>query len=471
MRKSNAATETEAAPEPGGSGAFLVGAGPPGRLLSLLPPRISLILMAKKTKPPVAEVPAVSEQPYYLQRAHIKDFRSIRDAKVEFKPGLNIIIGANGSGKTNFLKCVKSGLSLTSDNFIGGSGSVITVNGNSLVEIHYERNYDPFDETVTDDMFDAMPPQDVVVKYAGNLLSGESLLDVLSQSIKKENSDALNDLLLSRVVFIHHGVPNPYTFAEESVEFVVSGVGRVNARNKGTLPLGLNEMKRTASYIFSQYFVSNKQRMRIDEMASVLKEGVDIWLAYLKYYLSKFSAINDIKSANPVQAYDNRSENEIIVKGFAADYKIGNSWLPFSALSDGTRRMFYILSEASAPSMSYFRKELINEVYRLDYNKIILLEEPELGIHPDQLHKLLLFLREQSEKHQLIITTHSPQVLDMLNDDELDRITICELDEKKGTQFRKLKKAQIETAKKFMHTEPGMFLSDYWRYGNLEGTN
>ncbi len=112
-------------------------------------------------------------------------------------------------------------------------------------------------------------------------------------------------------------------------------------------------------------------------------------------------------------------------------------------------------------------KHLI-ETNKID--KIILLEEPELGIHPDQLHKLLLFLRQQSEKHQIIITTHSPQVLDMLNEDELDRITICELDEKKGTQFRKLKKAQIATAKQYM-SEQGLFLSDYWRYGSLEATN
>ena len=104
-----------------------------------------------------------------------------------------------------------------------------------------------------------------------------------------------------------------------------------------------------------------------------------------------------------------------------------------------------------------------------EIDKIFLLEEPELGIHPDQLHKLLLFLREQSEKRQIIITTHSPQVLDMLNENELDRITICELDEKKGTQFRNLKKAQIATAKKYMK-EVG-FLSDYWRYGSLEELN
>ena len=126
--------------------------------------------------------------------------------------------------------------------------------------------------------------------------------------------------------------------------------------------------------------------------------------------------------------------------------------------------MFYIISEIISSSL-YFSVGQRNFASGPDI--IILLEEPELGIHPDQLHKLLQFLREQSEKHQLIITTHSPQVLDMLHEDELDRITICELDEKKGTQFRKLKKAQIATAKKYMKEE-GLFLSDYWRYGSLE---
>ncbi len=54
----------------------------------------------------------------------------------------------------------------------------------------------------------------------------------------------------------------------------------------------------------------------------------------------------------------------------------------------------------------------------------------------------------------------------MLREDELDRITICELHKTKGTQFRKLKKTQLADAKRYMR-EVG-FLSDYWRMGDLE---
>jgi len=100
--------------------------------------------------------------------------------------------------------------------------------------------------------------------------------------------------------------------------------------------------------------------------------------------------------------------------------------------------------------------------------KIIFLEEPELGIHPKQLTKLLNLIREVSKENQVIMTTHSPQVLDMLTEKELDRITVCTLDPKKGTQFHKLSPAKQKDARGYLKTTG--FLSDYWRYSYLEET-
>ena len=98
--------------------------------------------------------------------------------------------------------------------------------------------------------------------------------------------------------------------------------------------------------------------------------------------------------------------------------------------------------------------------------RIIFLEEPELGIHPDQLQKLLNLIRQVSREHQVILTTHAPQVLDMLAKDELDRITVCELNPEKGTQFRKLSAAKKAKAKAYMKGEG--YLSDFWRFSDLE---
>ena len=46
------------------------------------------------------------ENQAYISHVHLKGYKSIRDMEIDFKPGLNIIIGPNGSGKTNFLDCL-----------------------------------------------------------------------------------------------------------------------------------------------------------------------------------------------------------------------------------------------------------------------------------------------------------------------------------------------------------------------------
>ncbi|HRG89368.1 MAG TPA: AAA family ATPase, partial [Chitinophagales bacterium] len=99
-------------------------------------------------------------------------------------------------------------------------------------------------------------------------------------------------------------------------------------------------------------------------------------------------------------------------------------------------------------------------------DELILVEEPELGIHPHQFHLVMQFLKEQAETKQIIISTHSPQALNYLNEDELSNILITKYDAKKGTQVKHLTKPQINKAKKYMK-EVG-FLSDYWMMSDLE---
>jgi predicted ATP-dependent endonuclease of OLD family len=108
-----------------------------------------------------------------------------------------------------------------------------------------------------------------------------------------------------------------------------------------------------------------------------------------------------------------------------------------------------------------------HEIFSKDSDlNIVLLEEPELGIHPHQLHQLMQFIKEQSKEKQIILTTHSPQVLDAIEPDELDRIIICHSEPKNGTQLNHLTDEQIKKAKKYMTSEA--FLSDYWRFSDLE---
>lgn len=134
-------------------------------------------------------------------------------------------------------------------------------------------------------------------------------------------------------------------------------------------------------------------------------------------------------------------------------YEIDEYIFTFKHLSDGTKRMVYIFSQLIA-------KVNFDPDNATIFPRLILLEEPELGIHPHLLHQLLTKLREVSEEAQVIITTHSPQVLDILGVDELDRIIIADYDPKEGTVLRHLTEEQIEQAREYIIETDS--LSGYW---------
>lgn len=47
----------------------------------------------------------------YIQELHIKNFRAIKDTKIQFNPGLNILIGPNNAGKTTIIDVLRICLS------------------------------------------------------------------------------------------------------------------------------------------------------------------------------------------------------------------------------------------------------------------------------------------------------------------------------------------------------------------------
>ena len=275
-------------------------------------------------------------------------------------------------------------------------------------------------------------------------------------------------------VFIRHGIPSPrLPIIDDGPELVVRILRRkiatiisLNLQEAESRSLSLHEVENRLVQGLAGYIVrSIRQGLREqdgsrlmtgDEAKEIIAQTVDTYLEPLNSYLPLYSSIVAVRRIEYFQVY-RTIQDEFIIKGLVLEYQIGDAWLSFSALSDGTKRLFYVITELLSP-LGAVRGQ----------NKIIFLEEPELGIHPAQLHKLLSLIREVSKDNQVIMTTHSPQVLDMLTEKELDRITICTLDAKKGTQFHKLTQKKQKQAREYMQ-ETG-FLSDYWRYSFLEET-
>jgi predicted ATPase len=59
----------------------------------------------------------------------------------------------------------------------------------------------------------------------------------------------------------------------------------------------------------------------------------------------------------------------------------------------------------------------------LDPTPIVLVEEPENGLHPARIAEVMRMLRAISEKTQVILATHSPLVINELRPDEVTVVT------------------------------------------------
>jgi len=93
---------------------------------------------------------------------------------------------------------------------------------------------------------------------------------------------------------------------------------------------------------------------------------------------------------------------------------------------------------------------------------VICIEEPELGLHPDMIHKVAELLREASERTQLIVTTHSDILVSAFNDHP-EAIVVCERDED-GTHLRRLESERLKDWLK------DYSLGDLWISGEIGGT-
>jgi energy-coupling factor transporter ATP-binding protein EcfA2 len=417
--------------------------------------------MAKSVKKPV-------ETPPYLKQVRIRDYPPLRDAKVAFKPGLNIIIGSNGVGKTRFISLASQLVNQYEEQF-EGIGCELTLGGPYEIKVRFEESpRNALARRIPQREFESLA---IVGEYKGEKKSA-NMLEYVIEDLTGDNEFHYSS------ISIKHGIPTTrLLIVDENVELVIGKRGGHTNVDGGTRQVENVETRFVVTLMRSLIrvirggwvVIGGKETPLITEEKAheLIEQTLGDYLARFNSQLELYSPIQAIRHRGPYQIYRNLVQEEIIIKGLVLEYQVGNVWLPFSALSDGTRRIFYLIAELLAPT-GMLSDSKSGQVTWLDKNEIIFLEEPELGIHPAQLHKLLSLIRDISRENQVIMTTHSPQVLDMLSEKELDRITVCTLDPKKGTQFHKLSKTKQQQAREYMK-EVG-FLSDYWRYSFLEET-
>jgi ABC-type uncharacterized transport system ATPase subunit len=113
-------------------------------------------------------------------------------------------------------------------------------------------------------------------------------------------------------------------------------------------------------------------------------------------------------------------------------------WLPTSTdskkalgviLNDGTRVHADVMSEGLLYWLAFAVLPYV------DLTAILLIEEPENGLHPSRIAEVMQVLRAVSSHMQVILATHSPLVINELQPEE---VTILTRDAKTGTRATRM---------------------------------
>lgn len=123
----------------------------------------------------------------------------------------------------------------------------------------------------------------------------------------------------------------------------------------------------------------------------------------------------------------------------------GKVTVPATRLSDGTIRYLSLLAILCDPQPP----------------PLVCIEEPELGLHPDILPGLAKLLLETSERCQLIVTTHSEVLVDALTP-EPESIVVCEKEDGQ-TKLKRLSRSELR------HWLDKYRLGELWSSGEIGG--
>ena len=407
----------------------------------------------------------------YISSTQLSGYKSIDDVSIEFTPSLNIIIGKNAAGKTNFLSFLNDSLNFKFERYNNFNSSYVLKNNENTFNFSFSKktilNFTEGFKIKTNSNF----------KGNITLNSKEFKSDINISHI--DESHKLTEFLENHNIQLHsklirHGIPKNYPIIETplSLDLIINGAfsddffklyhaEQIDSSFfKKVLFSLINE-----NVIDGEYFnnrLKNKESIdkHIEKVRKEYKQSILNRLYYiqdLKDVLLAYSPIENIRLNENFLIEINNQDKNISIKNFYLEFFIDKKWYTFDDLSDGTRRIFYILSELFIVDLNSANNE--NKKFQ-----IVMIEEPELGIHPHQLLKLMHYIKEKSRFIQVFITTHSPLTLDILEKNELDSIVIAAKVEGK-TVLKKLDEVKKEKASLYMDE---LELSNYWINSDLE---
>ncbi len=367
----------------------------------------------------------------YIQKIHIKNYRNFNDFEMEFHEGLNVIVGANNSGKTGLLSAIYL-LNIPSNISIDDFNKNNLVQFKTLynedapkIEITYFINHFINEDDEEDESIIKLIPFLGFKEVDAMRLASEDKKKYFIKAIVKADYE-LDEKYIGEYRKAVSGIDSFDDFmlmfkryvAEHYKWHYTNGVSDLQAESKAAtsiFDIRFIEAERTAAEVeketrkeIDSFSKDNSNAIAVDKFKSKVSEDLrDI----LKPSIEKLTILfeteqNDIglKKGN-VAIYPSVKANVSIPDSFITEVKDTKSEfiVPIDHNGLGYNNLINIY-------MLIKLKELrVGKDFR-----ILCLEEPEAHLHPAMQYKLFKYLKkldaEKKLNQQIFVTTHSSNI-------------------------------------------------------------
>lgn len=341
----------------------------------------------------------MSKQKVFLEKIQIKNFLSLRNVTLPFKP-LTVLVGPNASGKSNVLRALSLFLEMINAEKLPRTeilqDSIWVGGANNLnFQLHTSVKETP---TVYE-LEIILEAEDITINE-GLLIKGEKVFAIHGGQGKVWDENGKNKAL-------YNAKPQKILLGSDGGNGEKPVISKVADFFKGWMvydlqPELMKGYSQTPALGFDPEYEMNPY-FKFDQHSQLLYDGSNL-LPLLSYWHNStpplFHKVEEALFASVKLRMDYTSINDQHQLCVFEGSKIP---IPIRRVSDGTLRLiaYYVL--------------LIQQIVP----PLIAIEEPERNLHPGALKDIANVLEKLSERTQVIITTHSSQLLDAFSPDKL----------------------------------------------------
>lgn len=412
----------------------------------------------------------------FIDRIEIKDYRSCLETSFSWDRHLSVLIGPNGSGKTNVLNAALLLRKLTEE-----EGRYFPDDQPATAECKLKAWFSTegkqailtaklrtFTDESNDDIIVASDQQWYVKDFTGSAKRVKTPLWLVQQLAAHRIGGHVRPMrnrppFVRRAYLMHQ--PIGFDLPDSALK-PLSVISRHLAQmryysasqftNPANCPVSFEieqegarsrgfRLRGHAKFLFDLYRAFKVQSDGYKQFFDIIgPDGIGL-IDTIDFKDILTSSIDySVRSGGRVK--ERKREKSLIVPQFT----IGKHELSPNQLSEGTFKtitlLFYLVTETSS---------------------ILLVEEPEVCVHHGLLSSIMELIKTYSSDKQIVVSTHSDFVLDQVPPDSVHSVT---WDPEKGTKIKHITKAmsrkELLALRAYLDTEGN--LGEYWRHGALE---